>query len=229
MEKGKKTESRRRDFFEVSVFLLLIVPSMIISFFALGGEGISFPVAAFSIIFRDIALTSLVVFFLWHNGEPLALIGWKFCGVKKEAALGAGLFIPVMIGVSLIEKAFQHFGLSYMRQLPQYLSAKGPFEILLACVLVTIVAVTEETIFRGYLILRFNALTTSITASVIITSGVFALGHGYEGPASVGTIGVLGVVLALIYVWRKSLIAPMVIHFLVDFLPLVLMPLLKAN
>ncbi len=226
---GSKTDSRRKDLFEVSIFLLLIVPSMIISFFALGSEGISFPVAAFSVIFRDIALTSLVVFFLWHNGEPLALIGWNFNSLKKEAALGAGLFVPVMIGAWLIETAFQHLGLSSMSKLPQFLSAKGPFEILLACALVTVVAVTEETIFRGYLMLRFNALTDSVAASVIITSGVFALGHGYEGPASVGTIGLLGVVLALIYVWRKSLIAPMVIHFLVDFFPLVLLPLVKVT
>ncbi len=218
----------RKDLFEVSVFLLLIVPSMIISFFALGSEGISFPVAAFSLIFRDIALTSLVVFFLWQNGEPLTLVGWKFNDLKKEAVIGAGLSVPVMMGVPLIEKAFQHLGLS-SNQLPQFLSAKGPLQILLAGLMVIVVAATEETVFRGYLILRFNALTNSVAASVIITSGIFSLGHGYEGPASAGTIGVLGIILAVIYIWRKSLIAPMVIHFFIDFFPLVLMPLLNAR
>ncbi len=226
-----RTNLHRKDLFEVSVFLLLIVPSMIISFFALGSEGgVSFPVTAFSVIFRDVALTSLVAFFLWRNGEALTLIGWKFDGLKREAALGIGLFLPVMAGVALIEKLFQHLGLSsHMGHLPQFLTAKGPLEILLACVLVTVVAVAEETIFRGYLMLRFNALTQSVAASVMITSGIFALGHGYEGAASVGTIGVLGAVLALIYIWRKSLIAPMVIHFLVDFLPLVLVPLVGVR
>jgi len=95
--------------------------------------------------------------------------------------------------------------------------------------LVIVVAVTEETIFRGYLMLRFNALTTSLASSVIITSGIFSLAHGYEGSASVGTIGVLGIILTLIYIWRKSLIAPMVIHFFIDFFSLVLMPLLNAR
>jgi len=59
----------------------------------------SFPVAAFSLIFRDIALTSLIVFFLWRNGEPLTLIGWHFNGLIKDAAIGAGLSVPVMIGI----------------------------------------------------------------------------------------------------------------------------------
>jgi len=217
-----KIDSRIRDLFE---------PSMIISFFALGSEGgLSFPVTALSMIFQDIGLTTLVVFFLWRNGEPIALIGWKFKNLKKEAALGVGLYLPVMIGAWLLEKAFQHLGLtSTMKHLPEFLTAKPPLEILLAGVLVTVVAITEETIFRGYLMLRFNALTASLTASVIITSGVFALGHGYEGPASAGTTVVLGMVLALIYVWRKSLIAPVVIHFLVDFFPLVFVPLVKIG
>ena len=135
-----------------------------------------------------------------------------------------------MIGVPLIEKAFQHLGLSSnISQLPQFLSAKGHLQILLAGLMVIVVAVTEETIFRGYLILRFNALTNSVAASVIITSGIFFLGHDYEGPASAGTIGVLGIIPALIHIRRKSLIAPMVIHFFIDFFPLVLMPLLNAK
>lgn len=225
-----RANSRRKDLFEVSVFLLLIVPSMIVSFFALKGEKLSFPILAFSVIFRDIALTCLVVFFLWRNGEPLSRIGWNFTGLKKEAALGAGLFLPVLFGESLIQKVFQGFGLSSnMSRLPQFLTARGPLEILLACVLVTVVAVTEETIFRGYLILRFNDLTASIAAAILISSVVFSIGHGYEGAASVGTIGVLGVILALIYVWRKSLVAPMVIHFLIDFFPLVLLPLVGTR
>jgi membrane protease YdiL (CAAX protease family) len=88
---------------------------------------------------------------------------------------------------------------------------------------------TEVTVFRGYLMLRFNTLTNSVAASVIITSVVFSLGHGYEGAAGVGAIGVLGVVPALIYIWRKSLVAPMVIHFLIDFFPLVSMPCLNSG
>jgi membrane protease YdiL (CAAX protease family) len=225
-----RADSRIRDLFELCVFLLLIVPSMIFSFFTLGSENFDFRVSALSIILRDIALTSLVVYFLWRNGEPLALIGWRPNGLKIEALLGAGLFVPVTIGIILMESALQHFGLSSkMSHLPQFLSPKGQSDVLIAFVLVTVVAITEETIFRGYLILRLNSLFHSKAASVIITSGVFSLGHGYEGLASVGTIGVLGVVLALIYVWRKSLIAPMVIHFLIDFVPLVLIPLSKIR
>ncbi|MGO9375930.1 MAG: CPBP family intramembrane glutamic endopeptidase [Syntrophobacteraceae bacterium] len=200
---------------------------MIIFFFVPKNQNLSFPVYAFSAIFRDLALTSFVVFSLWRNGEPLTLIGWKSSGLKREVTLGVCLFFPVLVIAWLVKRAFQDLGLTTMRQLPHFLTAKSPWEMLLLCLLLTVAVVTEETVFRGYLILRFYELTARLGPSVIISTAVFTLGHGYEGPAGTGTVGVLGLILALIYLWRKSLIAPMVIHFLVDFIPLLLMPLIK--
>jgi membrane protease YdiL (CAAX protease family) len=88
------------------------------------------------------------------------------------------------------------------------------------------VALAEETIFRGYLILRFKNITASTAAAVLTSAVIFSLGHGYEGSAGVITVGVMGVVFALIYLWRQSLVAPMVMHFLQDFIGIVLVPLL---
>jgi len=75
--------------------------------------------------------------------------------------------------------------------------------------------------------LRINAITSSSTAAVLLSGVIFSLGHGYEGTASVVTIGVMGSVFALIYQWRRSLIAPVVMHFLHDFIGIVLIPFLK--
>jgi len=96
---------------------------------------------------------------------------------------------------------------------------------LLASLLVIVVAAAEETIFRGYLILRLQAVTAS-PAAAVFSSVTFALGHGYEGSAGVVTVGVMGLVLALVYLWRQSLVAPMVMHFLQDFIGTVLLPML---
>jgi membrane protease YdiL (CAAX protease family) len=106
------------------------------------------------------------------------------------------------------------------------LNANDPGQILLAFVLVLVVAVAEETIFRGYLILRFRNVTASLAASVLLSAVVFSLGHGYEGTAGVVTVGVMGLVFALVYVWRGSLVAPIVMHFLQDFVAIILLPML---
>lgn len=224
-EPVSRVESRKKELFEVAVFLLLIVPSMIISLPGFGGESLGFPILAVSVIFRDLSLTCLVVFFLWRDGAPLSRLGWTLAGLKEEALLGAALLLPILYGVTILKRVFEWFGLS-VKGVPQFLTPKGPLEILLACILVAVAAVAEETIFRGYLILRFNQLTGSIVSAILISSSVFSLGHGYEGTAGIGTVGVLGVILALLYVWRKSLVAPVVLHFLIDFFPLVLLPLL---
>jgi uncharacterized protein len=96
----------------------------------------------------------------------------------------------------------------------------------LAAVLVAVVAVAEETIFRGYLMLRFQALLRGSAQAVLLSSVIFSLGHGYEGSAGLVTVGVMGAVFAVIYLWRRSLVAPIVMHFLQDFLSIVLAPLL---
>jgi membrane protease YdiL (CAAX protease family) len=104
------------------------------------------------------------------------------------------------------------------------LAAKGAAEGLLAALLVVIVALAEETIFRGYLMLRLRNITASPAAAVLLSAALFSLGHGYEGSAGVITVGTMGMVFALVYLWRQSLVAPMVMYFLQDFVGIVLLP-----
>jgi membrane protease YdiL (CAAX protease family) len=99
-------------------------------------------------------------------------------------------------------------------------------ELLLAFFLVVIVAIAEETIFRGYLLLRFRAINLSLPWAAVLSTVIFSLGHGYEGTSGVVTVGAMGLMFALIYLWRQSLVAPMVMHFLQDFMGIVLAPLL---
>ena len=62
-------------------------------------------------------------------------------------------------------------------------------EFLLATVLVIVVALAEETVFRGYLILRFKNVAANTSAAVLLSAVIFSLGHGYEGSAGVITVG----------------------------------------
>jgi membrane protease YdiL (CAAX protease family) len=220
-------ENRKEQLVEVSVFLFLIIPSMALSFLAIKQGGLSFVLVAISVILRDLALVSLILFFIWRNHEPVTWIGWTFKNIRKEIALGIFLFIPFSFGTGLIENGLRAIGFSApSTPLPSFLAARGMVEILLAFLLVAIVALAEETIFRGYLILRFNAVTSNPTVAVLLSAAIFSLGHGYEGSAGVVTVGVMGLVFALIYIWRQSLVAPIIMHFLQDFIGIVLLPLL---
>ena len=92
--------------------------------------------------------------------------------------------------------------------MPAFLTARGSGEYVLAILLVAVVAVTEEIISRGYLILRVTTVTGSSALAIALSSVIFSLGHGYEGTAGVVTVGVIGLTFALVYVWAENLAAP---------------------
>ncbi len=219
--------SWREQLLEVAVFLFLIVPSMVFSFFVVQQTRLSFVLVALSTIFRDLGLVALILFFLWRNREPLTNIGWTLRNVWTDVSLGVGLFISTFFALGWLESVLRAIGLSApAAPLPSFLSPAGPIQALLAFVLVVVVATAEETIFRGYLLLRLEAVSQSTTVAVILSAVIFSLGHGYEGGAGVVTVGVMGVIFALVYIWRRSLVAPITMHFLQDFLAIVLLPLL---
>jgi membrane protease YdiL (CAAX protease family) len=206
---------------EVAVFLFLIVPSMAASLFLSRNTGLSFTTVAVSSILDDLAFVSLILYFIWRNGEPRGQIGWKSGTVWPEIGLGGLLYFPILYGIGLLESFLHSIGLSAPTKLPSFLTVSGAERLVLACILVAVVAIAEETIFRGYLILRFRTITGSSVAAVLLSSLIFALGHGYEGVAGMISVFVLGIIFAVIYLWRKSLVAPMVIHFLTDFISIV--------
>jgi CAAX protease family protein len=220
------TGNRKGELLEVLVFLFLIVPSMVLALFALKQGAASFDLIATATILRDMALVSLIGYFLWRNKEPITRVGWTLRGALREAVLGAILFVPLLIVASMVDRFLRAAGFTGTpKSLSGLLIPAGPWEFALAFLLVAVVAVAEETIFRGYLILRFEALTGSSTAAALLSAAVFSVGHGYEGTAGVATVGVMGLGLAAVYLWRRSLVAPVIMHFLQDFIAIIVAPL----
>lgn len=227
MQINANPDSRKEQLLEVLVFLFLIVPSMVLSFFVIRQGSLGFDLTAFSVILRDSALVGLILFFLWRNHEPLARLGWNLKNGWKDVALGIGLFFPMFFIAGLLDHALQAAGFSApATPMPSFLEARGGAELVLAFFLVVLVAIAEETIFRGYLLLRFQGANLSQKWAVLLSAVIFSLGHGYEGTSGVVTVGTMGLVFAVIYLWRQSLVAPMVMHFLQDFTGIVLAPLL---
>ena len=218
--------SREEQVYELLVVLFLIVPSVVLSLFAFGPSQVGFVLLALATIFRDLALVALILFFLWRNGEPLARIGWTGHQIATNVILGLILSPIVILGIGLLNSLLRAAGLSGPSPAAASLVPHGPGEIALAVILVIVVAVSEETIFRGYMIARLAATSRSMAFAVVVSSGIFAIGHGYEGTAGLTAVGVMGLVFALLLVWRRSLVAPVVIHFANDFLAIVVAPLL---
>lgn len=129
--------------------------------------------------------------------------------------------------MSYVDSGLNSLGISTQKgHIPSFLEPSGTSQYILAGILVVVVAISEETIFRGYLILRFKSVTGSAAWAVVISTIIFSAGHGYEGTGGVIIVGIMGAVFALIYLWRKNLAAPIVMHFIQDFIAIVLLPIM---
>ena len=214
---------------EVLVFLFLIVPSMVLSSLVQTKLGeLDLVSTASALIVRYLALVILIFYFIWRNGESLQGLGWTWKNGWREVLLGLVLFLPFTRGADFLENFLQYAGLSMPAGgPPAFLTVHGRAEIVLGIIFVTIVALAEETIFRGYLLLRFQGAHVHPLAAAVLSVAIFALGHGYEGTVGVITVGYMGLVFALILLWRGSLVAPVILHFLQDFTGIVLPALLK--
>lgn len=214
---------------EVLTFCFIIVPGLAFSFVAGPSVKENFLLGILGVILSDLALVTLVCFFLWHNGERFSRIGWIPKGYVMEIILGLLCFLLMAYLMSFVAQWLQWLGLPFSKaHIPSFLEPAGESQYIMATILIIIVAISEETIFRGYLILRFKSVTGSTTAALTISTIIFSLGHGYEGGVgSVIIVGCMGVVFALVYLWRKSLVAPIVMHFMQDFTVMVLLPILS--
>ena len=92
--------------------------------------------------------------------------------------------------------------------------------IFLLCVAVSFY---EELVFRGFALPRLRVLTGSWWSAVLLAAGGFGLLHLYEGALTTIPIMVLAAVLSVQFIWRRSLVAPMLTHFVFNAVQLCLL------
>ena len=80
--------------------------------------------------------------------------------------------------------------------------------------------ITEEIIFRGFLISYLMAFTggspLSLVIAVALPGAVFMLGHLYEGWSAAFRVFMLAIAFGGIYVDTGSLLVPIVVHAVID-------------
>jgi len=170
------------------------------------------------------ALTALLLLIV-VKGErmPISSIGLRFDRIGRSILQGLVLTVVlVFVALSSIA-AIEAMGLS--------VGEGGKIAPSLALVTLTVfrAGIAEEIFFRGFALERIEALSGSRNLAIILTVGAFAGFHYSGGIAGVLLAFVLGLCLTLYYVWKRDLLAAIIAHFLVDFIPNVLLPLLGAD
>ncbi len=89
--------------------------------------------------------------------------------------------------------------------------------------------IVEEVCYRGYVIERLEKISGKWIVYFLIPLILFAVFHYRQGIAGIIISFVAGAILAVLYLKRRDLKANIITHFLVDFIPNVLIPLVSGS
>jgi membrane protease YdiL (CAAX protease family) len=146
--------------------------------------------------------------------RPLSSIGFKRPTWRTPVfAIVAAVATFVLVGGGM-QLLVKYYHLTQNREALGSLLAT-PWLYRLA--LVTRAAVVEETLFRGYGIERLQELTGSRIVAAVVTLAVFTYAHlSYWGAVQLMFAGGAGLVLTVLYLWRRDLWSNILAHWLVD-------------
>src|SRR4051794_1994692 len=171
-----------------------------------------------SLLFVLAAVLLLIVV----RGErlPLSSVGLKSHRLGQTALLTLGIFVALGVGVAVALLLLHVAGLP-TPNVPGY----KPPAVVLTLVMIR-AGILEELFYRGFAIERLEWLTRNKWVAGIVPLLFFTAGHIKLGISGMVAAFVLGGILTLAYMWKRNLIANMGGHFLIDFVPNVLLPAL---
>jgi len=196
-----------------------VIPGTIISFRLLGRPGGNEGALAVEIF--AFVLSALM---MWLARAKQGL-SWAELGLARPklwptaglTLLGLG---GVAAGLAACLGAFHLLGLSY----GEGDGVERPMWLLTAMILRA--GIVEELTFRSIAIDHTAAVTGSRTLGWLLPLLLFGALHFSQGITGIVIATVTGGIITALYLWKRNLWANFAIHFIVDFVPNILLPLL---
>jgi membrane protease YdiL (CAAX protease family) len=150
-----------------------------------------------------------------RHGQSVASLWMGPRPVLREVAVGLVLVLPVFVmvvvllnGLRVVAPSLHNVAVNPLEQL----AMGGPLEAALFAVVVILAGGLREELVRAFLLQRFEQHLGGAAVGVVVISLAFGLGHYDQGWDAVIVTGVLGAFWAIVYLRRRSSIAPAVSH-----------------
>ena len=145
------------------------------------------------------------------------LVGVKWS--RWQAIVGdLGIALASLVAIAVIGNLsnaalgpFQHDSAAFRSMV-----AQNTVEALAFLLLALSAGFVEEFVFRGYIQRQCQALCGSTVVACILQLSIFTLGHLYQGWSRLMPVFLIGLVLTVVALWRKSLVPGMIAHGLGD-------------
>ena len=180
----------------------------------LAGQPLTVPYVALLSLTDTILLLSLIATFLSARGERARDV---FLGTRspwREALVGLPLtFVALILGVAVLA-AIQQVApwLHTVEHNPLQDLIRTPRDAAVFAVVVVVAGGIREEIQRAFLLRRFEQWMGGAGVGIVVTSLAFGAGHFVQGADAAIATGLLGAFWSVIYLRRRSAIAPVVSH-----------------
>jgi membrane protease YdiL (CAAX protease family) len=162
-----------------------------------------------------VLLIGLMTAITRRHGESVASLWLGPRPPAREAAIGLALVPPIFVivvvllnALRLVAPALHNVEVNPLEQL----AMGGPMQAALFAVVVILAGGLREELVRAFLLRRFEQHLGGPAVGVVVLSLAFGLGHYDQGWDAVIVTGVLGAFWAIVYLRRRSSIAPAVSH-----------------
>lgn len=167
-------------------------------------------------------LGSLLVATAWYAEIPETALGIHpgiGSAIGPGIALGFGLYLANEAAATVAARV----GITHSEQLRELLAPESiPGWLVLIGGVLPVIAIVEEFLFRAALIGAIAAgFGFPIWGLALVSSVVFGVGHGLQGPGGVLVTGGLGLVLAAAFIVTGSFAVVVIAHYLVNMLEFV--------
>ena len=161
-----------------------------------------------------IILIGLMVILTIARGERVSELWLGNRPFGREAGIGALLVPVVFFMVVLLLSALMALA-PWLHNVPTNTHenmATTPFDAVLFAVVAIVGGGVREELQRAFLLRRFEQHLGGAVVGVVVLSVAFGLGHIVQGWDAVVTTGLLGAFWAVLYLRRRSAVAPLVSH-----------------
>ena len=170
-------------------------------------------VVALSLI-DSVVLVALIVAFIRLRGERVSEVFFGGRPVVAEAVAGVPLiFAALAIGIGILTLLRMVApGLHDVEQNPLEALIATPRDAAVFAIVVVIAGGIREELQRAFLLRRFERQLGGPIVGVIVASAVFGAGHRVQGADAAIATALLGAFWAVVYLRRRSVMAPVVSH-----------------
>jgi len=159
-------------------------------------------------------LLTLILAFLYAHGERPRDVLFGSRSLAGEAALGVPLTLVALALTAAVLLLVQTFApsLHSVEHNPLQSLMRSPRDAWLFALVVVVAGGVREEVQRAFQLHRFGQWLGGGGVGVLITSAAFGGGHLLQGKDAAIATGLLGAFWGVVYLRRRSAVAPMVSH-----------------